>query len=100
MRKLILLAGIAAAGAAVAKKLGQGSEPTWHDTGSSGGPAAPPVSAVDTDDAGAAAPDEAIADAIEEPHPVTSPDAPLTESELERPLEVTADDIDPEAKPE
>ncbi|MDP2775613.1 MAG: DLW-39 family protein [Nocardioides sp.] len=94
IKKFVLFAGIAGAVAFVAKKLqgGNGSSDNWQ---SSYVPTPPPASAptpapgaVDTDDAGGSSPDEALADAAEAPHPVTTPDEPAD-----------VVDLDPETKP-
>ena len=39
--------------------------------------------AAEGDDAGGSGPDEALADAAEEPHPVTTPDAPAETVEVD-----------------
>ncbi|MDO9494629.1 MAG: DLW-39 family protein [Nocardioides sp.] len=92
IKKFVLFAGIAGAVAVVAKKLqdGNGSSDNWQ---SSYVPTPPPTSApapaaTHADDAGGSSPDEALADAAEAPHPVTTPDEPA---------EVV--DLDPEIKP-
>ena len=75
MRKLLVLAGLAGAAAVVVKKLkDQQAEPVWHT----------PDTDADTyaDDAAGASPDEALSDAVEEPHVATTPDAPLEETKL------------------
>ena len=93
MRKLLVLAGLAGAAAVVAKKIrSQQAQPVWHtpDTDPEPSlsvvpdpePARPAESAEPADDAGGAGLDEALADAGEEPHEVTTPDAPLTETEI------------------
>ena len=74
LRKLALFAAIAAAAGFIAKKL-QGDKQTdnWQ---SSYVPKPAPAPAAPVEDAGGAAPDEAIADASEEPHPVSTPEEP------------------------
>ncbi len=86
MRKLLVLFGLAGAAAAVAKKFSQ-PKPVWHtpETGGSGtraseGADGPADDAAD--DAAGSAPDEALADAAEAPHGVTTPDAPLEKVDL------------------
>jgi hypothetical protein len=94
LKKFVLFAGIAGAVAFVAKKLqGGGANDNWQ---SSYVPTPPPASAPTpteaaapaSDDTGGSSPDEALADAAEAPHPVTTPDDPAEVVE-----------IDPEAKP-
>jgi hypothetical protein len=83
MRKLLVLAGLAAVAAAVAKKVkDQQAQPVWHtpDTDPDPGTGAGPAAAAD--DAAGASPDEALADSVEEPHVATTPDAPLQEDEI------------------
>jgi hypothetical protein len=73
LRKLLFLTGIAAAAAFLAKKLrSSGESDNWQ---SSYTPTPAPRPVVE-DDTGGASPDEAIADAAEAPHPVTTPDEP------------------------
>lgn len=95
LKKVVLLAGLAAAVGVVAKKLqGGGEAENWQ---SSYVPSPPPSTSTDTpsapadtasttpvattpaggeDDPGGASPDEAIADQVEEARPVTTPDDP------------------------
>jgi hypothetical protein len=78
LRKLLILTGIAAALGFVAKKLTSGGDKDkWQ---SSYTPAPPPRDADRTDspisDGAGAGPDEALADATEESHDVTTPDEP------------------------
>ena len=86
MRKLLVLAGLAGAAAVVAKKVrSQQTQPVWHTPDTD--PATlsvVPDPAEPADDAGGAGPDEALADAVEEPHEVTTPDAPLEETPIPR----------------
>lgn len=90
MRKLLVLAGLAGAAAVVAKKIkSQQAEPVWHTPDTDPEPSLsvvpdpePSQSAEPADDAGGAGLDEALADAVEEPHQATTPDAPLTETEI------------------
>ncbi len=84
LKKLLIFGGLLAAGAAVFKKVrGDSTKDNWQ----SGyvptpPPAAAPPADVQTaesqpaDDAAGATPDEAVADAAEEPHSVTTPDDP------------------------
>ena len=71
LRKLLLLTLLAGAGVAVAKKLRAGG-PDWQSP-APGKHAAPEPH--EADDASGASPDEALADAVDEPHPVTTPDS-------------------------
>jgi hypothetical protein len=74
LKKLALFAAIAGAVGFVAKKLqgGGAREDNWQSSYvPKPAPAPEPVK-----DAGGSAPDEAIADAAEDPHPVTTPDEP------------------------
>jgi hypothetical protein len=93
LRKLMILTGIAALLGFAAKKLRSGDQENWQ---SSYTPAPPPPpraadSVADTPiadaaaaasaeaasaDEGGASPDEALADAVEDPHEVTTPDEP------------------------
>lgn len=79
LRKLLLVGGLAAVGALVYKLLRRDAEsdnwqssyvPTPAPTPAAG---APPEG---SDDASGATPDEAASDALEEPHPVSTPDEP------------------------
>ena len=73
LKKFALFAAIAGAVGFVAKKLQGGQQAdNWQSSYvPKPAPAASPVK-----DAGGSAPDEAIADAAEDPHPVTTPDEP------------------------
>lgn len=76
LRKIALFAAVAGAVGFIAKKLQGGSkqEDSWQSSyvpKPAPAPAPTPVK-----DAGGSAPDEAIADAAEEAHPVTTPDEP------------------------
>ena len=84
LRKLLIITGVGALLVFVAKKLSSsGDQDNWQ---SSYTPAPPPTATSDTpifdaaaassDDEGGAGPDEALADAVEEAHPVTTPDEP------------------------
>jgi len=94
LRKLLVLALLAAGGALAAKKLLGGRKAASLSSGWVEAPTAPgkhagaPASeAPAADDAAGATPDEALADATEEPHPVTTPDAPAEVVELTDPDE-------------
>ncbi len=74
LRKLVLITGVAAGAAFVAKKLRGGSESeNWQ---SSYTPTPAPAPRRTPDDEGGASPTEAIADQAETAHPVTTPDDP------------------------
>jgi hypothetical protein len=109
-RKILLFAGLAALGAVIAKRLTSGGESAnWQSSYTptpAPAPAAPPappspaapmagshVADVPGDqsspgDPSGATPGESLSDAVEEPHPVTTPDSPAEDvdvSELEDP---------------
>jgi hypothetical protein len=87
LRKLAIFAALAGAAGFIAKKLqGGGQSDNWQ---SSYVPTPAPTPAAETDDAGAAGPDEALSDAADEPHPVTTPDEPAEVVDLEEPTEDT-----------
>ena len=87
LKRFVLFAGIAGGVAFVAKKLqGGGSQSAnWQSSYTPSPaptpppPAAPPV----VDDAGGASPDEALSDATETPHPVSTPEDPADIVDLE-----------------
>jgi hypothetical protein len=86
LRKLAIFVALAGVAGFIAKKLqGGGQSANWQ---SSYVPTPAPAPAT-TDDAGAAAPDEAISDAADEPQPVTTPDEPAEVVDLETPVEDT-----------
>jgi vacuolar-type H+-ATPase subunit H len=109
LKKLVLLTGLAAVGSVVFKRLrGAPSKSNWQSsytpqpaprqTPAHSTKAASPAETADpvhaepaapADDAGAASPDEAIADRATEPHPDTTPDDPAEVVEL-RAVEDTA----------
>lgn len=109
LKKLVLLTGLAAVGSVVFKRLrGAPSKSNWQSsytpqpaprhTSTHSATAETPVETADpvhaepaapADDAGAASPDEAIADRATEPHPDTTPDDPAEVVEL-RAVEDTA----------
>ncbi len=90
LRKLAIFVALAGAAGFIAKKLQSGGQSAnWQSSyvptpapapAAGGSPSAP-------DDAGAAAPDEALSDAADEPHPVTTPDEPAEVVDLETPVE-------------
>jgi cell division septum initiation protein DivIVA len=83
LKKVAIFVAIAGAVGFVAKKLqSRGTSDNWQ---SSYVPTPAPAPAAD--DAGAAGPDEALADAAEEPKPVTTPDEPADVVDLEAPVE-------------
>ncbi|WP_244930702.1 hypothetical protein [Nocardioides sp. W7] len=84
LKKVALIAVVAGAAGFAAKKL-QGSKQSdsWQSSYVPAPPPAGPTSpkapgapTVTADDIGGAAPDEAIADQVEDPHPVTTPEDP------------------------
>jgi hypothetical protein len=82
LKKLAIFAALAGAVGFVAKKLqGGGQADNWQ---SSYVPTPAPAKA---DDVGAAAPDEALSDAADEPHAATTPDEPAEVVDLESPAE-------------
>lgn len=104
LKKFLLFAGIAGAVAFVAKKLqaGSSSSDNWQSSYTPSPPPRPaspftqaappdtptpaaPVAGADplTDDPGGASPDEALADAAEAPHAVTTPDEPADVIDIE-----------------
>lgn len=79
---LAVLAAAAAGAAFVAKKLQGGKNDNWQSSYTpKPAPAAKPAAPVE--DAGGAGPDEAISDAVEAPHPVTTPDEPAEVVDVE-----------------
>ena len=95
LRKLLLLATIGGLVVLAAKKL-TADEPGWQPTGTEPEPPAPagkhavaaPVTAEhEADDAAGATPDEALADADEHPHAVTTPETPLEVVQLVEPAD-------------
>lgn len=85
LKKVVLFGGIAAAAAFVASKLKGGQDSaSWNSSYTPTPPPAPPAptatdAGVDADDAAGAMPGEALSDAGEEPHEVTTPDDPADE---------------------
>lgn len=97
LRNLMLLLGLGGIAFAVVRYFKEDSAPSWQsdypaavpdpsDPVSSAGSAATSGTTAtalgDTDDAAAAAPDEALADADEHPHRPTDPDSPLERKDL------------------
>jgi hypothetical protein len=91
LKKLVLFAGVAGGVAFVAKKLqGGGQSDNWQSSYNPS-PAPTPPSTPPTpsapqagvDDTGGASPDEALSDAVEAPHPTTTPDQPAEVVDLE-----------------
>ncbi len=80
-RKFVLFGGLAAAAAFVASKLRGGQDSaSWNSSYTPTPPPAPPAPAgSDADDAAGAMPGEALSDAGEAPHEVTTPDDPADE---------------------
>jgi hypothetical protein len=88
LKKLAIFAALAGAVGFVAKKLQSGGQSAnWQSSYVPTPAPAPSTSPTATDDAGAAAPDEAISDAADEPQPVTTPDDPAEVVDLETPVE-------------
>jgi hypothetical protein len=87
LRKLAIFVALAGAAGFIARKLqGGGQSANWQSSYVPTPAPAPSTPSV-TDDAGAAAPDEAISDAADEPQPVTTPDEPAEVIDLETPVE-------------
>lgn len=86
MRKLLVLFGLAGVAALAAKKL-QHQEPVWHtpDTDAQTDDLAADQDDDQwvADDVGGSSPDEALSDAVVEPHEATSPDAPVQETVID-----------------
>jgi hypothetical protein len=104
LRKLFLLSGVAALLGFVYQKARAGSESDNWQSSYTPTPAPRPSAAAtrdsddetSADDEGGAGPDDAIADAVEEQHPVTTPDEPADVVEL-APAEESAEK--PASKP-
>lgn len=83
LRKVVLFGGLAAAAAFVASKLkGSQDSASWNSSYTPTPPPAPPAAptpATDAEDAAGAMPGEALADAGDTPHEVTTPDDPAEE---------------------
>ena len=77
LKKLLMITGLAAAGGFVFKKLkGDQTSDNWQSSYVPSPPPPAPAPAAPSDDEGGASPDEAVADAAEAPHPVSTPDEP------------------------
>jgi hypothetical protein len=100
-RKILLFAGLAGLAALAVQKLRGGESANWQTSYSpSPAPAAPPTPAspaapmagsnaaadvpADADDPVGATPGESLADATEEPHPVTTPDSPAEDVDVSK----------------
>jgi hypothetical protein len=89
LKTILLVTGLAAVAAFVAKKLQGGKADNWQSSytptpAPSATPSSPstppspaaPMAGTDVDDTGGASPDEALADQAADSHPVTTPDEP------------------------
>ncbi len=77
LKKLLLITGLAALGGFVFKKLrGDATSDNWQSSYVPTPAPAPSAAPADSDDTGGSSPDEAIADAAEQPHAVSTPDDP------------------------
>jgi len=78
LKKLLLFGGLAAVAGFIAKKLkGDKASDNWQSSYVPSPPPPAPAPVRDTgDDSAGSSPDEAVADAAEEPHAVTTPDDP------------------------
>ncbi len=94
LKRFVVFAGIAGGVAFVAKKLQSGGQSdNWQSSynpapapGSSSSPTPPPTPSAPQsglEDTGGASPDEALSDAAEEAHPVSTPDDPAEVVDLE-----------------
>ncbi|MGA8258549.1 MAG: hypothetical protein WB767_18405 [Nocardioides sp.] len=91
LKRFVLVAGVAGAAAAVAKKLrgGSSSGDNWQSTYTPAPAPAAPVPPTPSapqaglEDSAGASPDEALSDAAEAPHPVTTPDDPAEVVDVE-----------------
>ncbi len=88
LKRFVLFAGIAGGVAFVAKKLQGGAQSdNWQSSyNPSPAPTPPPTPSAPqsgADDTGGASPDEALSDAAEEAHPVSTPDDPADVVDLE-----------------
>lgn len=92
LKKVAIFAALAGAVGFIAKKLqGGGQSDNWQSSyvpTPAPAPAAPKAPTTPAqDDAGAAGPDEALADAAAEPSPVTTPDEPAEVVDLDTPVQ-------------
>jgi hypothetical protein len=86
LKTILLVTGLAAVAAFVAKKLQGGKADNWQSSyvptpAPSATPSTPPtpaapMAAADVDDTGGSSPDEALSDQVADSHPVTTPDEP------------------------
>ena len=93
LKTFVLFGGLAAGAAFVASKLKGGQDSAnWNSSYTPSPPPAPaapaptpaaPQAGLETDDPAGASPDEALADAAESPHDVTTPDSPADEVVIE-----------------
>lgn len=92
LKRFVLVAGVAGGVAAVAKKLqgGRSGADNWQSTYTPApAPAAPPTPPTPSapqaglEDSAGASPDEALSDAAEAPHPVSTPDEPAEVVDIE-----------------
>jgi hypothetical protein len=87
LKRFVLFAGIAGGVAFVAKKLqGGGQSDNWQSSYNPAPAPTPPTPAAPqsgADDTGGASPDEALSDAAETPHPVSTPEEPAEVVDLE-----------------
>ncbi len=91
LKKLAIFVAIAGAVGFVARKIqSSGQRDNWQSSYVPTPAPTPAPAPTIADDAGAAAPDEALSDAAEEPHPVTTPDNPAEVVDLEAPVEDAA----------
>jgi hypothetical protein len=87
-KKLLLLGGLAAAAGVAYKKFsGQSTSDNWQSSytpaPAPSSDASRPVATEPGDDTGGSSPDEALADATGEPHPVSTPDDPAEVVDLQ-----------------
>jgi hypothetical protein len=86
LKKLLVLTGLAAGAAFVAKKLQGGKQSdNWQSSYTPTPAPAPAHAARPTDDEAGATPSEAISDQAESAHPVTTPDDPAEVVDLDDP---------------
>ena len=77
LKRFALFAGVAGGVAFVAKKLqGGGQSDNWQSSYTPSPAPTPPSPPSGADDPGGASPDEALSDAADTPHPVSTPDDP------------------------
>ena len=85
LKKLLLITGLAAGAAFVAKKLKGGSSQSdnWQSSYTPTPAPTPAAPKTPAKDEGGSSPDEALADQAEAPHPVTTPDDPADVVEVD-----------------